>query len=497
MANWSKKLEDNVPVGRGRLRKLLPSGVWHFHFRSEHGKWVSRATRHRDRAGAIRWAEAFSMNLTRTEFNPTPTAIPVKAPTVVRAIVTWLRYQRQQNTSNTYRSYRTIALKFWRFLKSRGITRFAELTRDVMLTFRTWCLARKNRKVTVDNNLIALRSFFSWAVSKKWITTNPASQTRHGERLFFDEVPVRKDTYTRVEYERIIKAATGDARLVFTLLGSWGLRISELAMLEWSDIDRASGWVHVRNKITHDGMAYRPKDKTDRKLPLEGRQVLAAIDELATRSSKQGFVLPLGRVKSRPAVVERRFIKHLKGLSEATGIPAERLTLHRFRNYFVCECAENSVPMPTVMEWVGHDEMSMVMHYYTLRDHSARGAMRRLSDSMASATDGATEKDDGAASSPSSELSEAASKLGSENGRGVPVNESSLPPNRAAHLKKSHGKRSDVSRPFRTAQRRTSVDTLDYLWIESQKPASRRRKRGKTERGGFEPPEQVITRSTV
>lgn len=32
--------------------------------------------------------------------------------------------------------------------------------------------------------------------------------------------------------------------------------------------------------------------------------------------------------------------------------------------------------MPTVIEWVGHDEMKMVMHYYSLRDEAAKRAMK-------------------------------------------------------------------------------------------------------------------------
>ena len=39
--------------------------------------------------------------------------------------------------------------------------------------------------------------------------------------------------------------------------------------------------------------------------------------------------------------------------------------------------------MATVMDWVGHDEMKMVMYYYSLRDTSAREAMRRLNNSVA------------------------------------------------------------------------------------------------------------------
>ena len=178
--------------------------------------------------------------------------------------------------------------------------------------------------------------------------------------------------------DRIVGAARGEAKHVFLLLSSWGLRISELAMLEWTDIDAVGRWVNIQNKVNHDGVKYRPKDKTDRKFPLEGEPVLAALNVLAERTGRQGYVLPLERVKSHPDVAERRVIGDLKELSVAVGIPKKRLTLHRFHDFFVSECADHGVPMATVMKWVGHDEMKMVMHYYSLRDDTAREAMRRL-----------------------------------------------------------------------------------------------------------------------
>jgi integrase len=228
----------------------------------------------------------------------------------------------------------------------------------------------------------------SWCVSKSWLNINPASQNRHGERLFFDDAPIRRDTFTREEFHRIRTAARGDLRHVVTLLGNWGLRISELAMLEWTDIDEPGGWVRIRNKITHDGILYRPKDKTDRKLPLLDASVLAVLNELAQRAGRTGYVLPYSNVKSRSDAIERRFLASLKGLAEATSIPQRRLTLHRFRSFFVSECADAGVPMATVMDWVGHDEMKMVMHYYALRDGASREAMRRVSGALNTAPPG-------------------------------------------------------------------------------------------------------------
>lgn len=219
MANWSKKSDDKIAVGRGVLRKLATSGVWHFHHKDPRGRWTSRSTGHRDKTGAVRWAEASSLGFTKAEFGIEDAEDTVATISIRRALAMWLRYQKTQNSRTTYRSYRSISRKLCRFLRTAGVREFRELSRETMMQFRAWCLKLRNSKVTVDNNLIALRSFFNWSVSKEWISVNPLSQTRYGERIFFDENSQRKYPYTPDEFSSITTMADGDARSVFTLLG--------------------------------------------------------------------------------------------------------------------------------------------------------------------------------------------------------------------------------------------------------------------------------------
>ena len=68
MPRWSHDSRDHVRVGRGTLRKLAASGVWHFHHKDAAGKWTSISTGHRDKEGAIEWANGYSLQLTQREF---------------------------------------------------------------------------------------------------------------------------------------------------------------------------------------------------------------------------------------------------------------------------------------------------------------------------------------------------------------------------------------------------------------------------------------------
>lgn len=471
MGNWSKKLEDKVNVGRGTLRKLMPKGVWHFHYKNDRGEWTTKSTQHKDKGGAVEWAEAFSLKLTRTDWGIAEPQ-PVKADDRIEpALKEWLEYQRTQNSFCTHRSYSSIVAMFKEFLATKpALKRLRDVTTEVMFQFRQWALDQGNKKVTVDNKLIALRSFFSWCTGNHRIAANPVAQQRHGARLFFDEESPRKDTYTDKEFGAILDQAGAD-RPVFELLGNTGLRCRELAMLEWTDIDRAANVLKVRRKVTADGVQYLPKDKTDRAVPISP-VAWSALTKLAGDDNPVGYVVRLRKVKDRADYFERHFLGQLKDLSKATTISEGKLTLHNFRRFFVSHCADVGIPMATVMDWVGHDDMAMVMHYYRLRDESAQRAMERFGTGLSSGTAG----------SPPAATTPTGSKVG-ESGDG----QTDPTPAAAKGSKDSElPQESEV-----IAQRSTTTNGLEHLGSGHEKTAFPKRKRGGTERVGFEPTVQT------
>jgi hypothetical protein len=148
---------------------------------------------------------------------------------------------------------------------------------------------------------------------------------------------------------------------------------------------------------------------------------------------------------------ERSYLKRLKGLSGKTCIADTKLTLHNFRRFFVSQCADCGIPMATVMDWVGHDEMKMVMHYYRLRDESAQEAMTKLRTGSNVA--------DRRSAGAHAETDERQKKM---------------------RTKKSDGNRK--RRPKRqcraTDRHRTAPHELEHLGSDKRKTASPKRKRG-------------------
>jgi integrase len=246
------------------------------------------------------------------------------------------------------------------------------------LAFRDWLVDGGRGRKTVDNNLTALRAFFSWCVELKKMRNNPIRESRVGVKLFFNDDTKRRRAFTTGEYATIIAEADPDMSMRLRFLGITGLRIGELAALEWSDFDLQNGWLHIRAKMTCDGFSWSPKDGTDRKLPIEG-ELAGLLRELNTAfSGRNGYVFPGQEGHNRVKNFSRTTLKRLKALHKPTGIAETDLLLHNFRHFFVSQCADCGIDMACVMDWVGHDDLAMVLRYYGLRDDHARNAMRRF-----------------------------------------------------------------------------------------------------------------------
>ena len=129
-------------------------------------------------------------------------------------------------------------------------------------------------------------------------------------------------------------------------------------MLEWSDLDYRDRWVNIRHKVTHDGVEYRPKDKDgppaaarrEARIRCAGASHRAHGRERLRRATQHSGSTP---------VVCRAHVQSTSSRDVGAGAEIEpiKLFLHNFRHYFVSECADRGVPMPTVMDWVGHADM--------------------------------------------------------------------------------------------------------------------------------------------
>ena len=203
---------------------------------------------------------------------------------------------------------------------------------------------------------------------------------------------------TLVPFSMVISTGLNWLGDVVLMLASTGIRIGELASLQWGDIDMDRKVVTIRDESRGGSRSEgtrTTKNHRDRSIPL-GDEVLQMLAELQTRdrSDDRVFHGPRGG-KIKPDTVRNIFLRDVIGplqhelprRSGSRSIADGRI--HSFRHYFCSQCANNNVPEQLLMKWLGHSDSKMVRHYYHANDDFALSEMQRL-DLSTSPTESAT-----------------------------------------------------------------------------------------------------------
>ena len=132
------------------MRKHIPSGVWHFHYKDDNGDWLTRSTGDRDKRGAMKWADQLSARLASGDAQGAKKVALIRT-SMADAIDQWLEYQRAKAKRTTFRTYSSILEKFKTFCSTISLRFIGDITEEKILAFRAWAVANGNAKVTVTS----------------------------------------------------------------------------------------------------------------------------------------------------------------------------------------------------------------------------------------------------------------------------------------------------------------------------------------------------------
>lgn len=187
--------------------------------------------------------------------------------------------------------------------------------------------------------LSAVRSFYVWADKYDLIVKDPTRRIdapTQGQRL---PTPVgRADLHT------LLSGASGEMRRAICLGAYAGMRVSEVAALDWADIDVESRRIRVRGKGDKERSIGLPPLLLDELLPNTG-----------------GNVVKAGAVAYRGDTLQRTVNRYIA----SKGIEA---TFHNLRARFVTVALANGVPLLSVSRAVGHSSPSTTAIYALTAD---------------------------------------------------------------------------------------------------------------------------------
>ena len=250
---------------------------------------------------------------------------------------------------------------------------------------------------------------------KARITCNPWAfdeNTGSGIRrvvLNHAERPHARRALTFEEVYRLLKAATGELRILIAVGVYTGLRLGDAALLSWSNIDRLTGIITVRSR------------KTDTETRAAVHPYLARVIQEGT-SGTVGYLMPeLAKLYMSGTSGRVKLSNMIGELFEAVGINTKFAEdgkrarsdcgFHSLRHTFVTMLRANGVKLQTAKELAGHHTDRMTEHY-THEDGSAVLSLPDFSEqSDGSAAQGAAIAARPAARLSFDELKTAVSKL--------------------------------------------------------------------------------------
>lgn len=187
----------------------------------------------------------------------------------------------------------------------------------------------------------------------------------------------------------------------FRFMLATGVRAGECAGLEWKDIDRKNGVIHVRRTMTTDINGKRVIGQTTktrrsrRDIPINSEiaEILAAQFNqnkalFGDIISIDGFVFPNSKNEAlNPAMFNETITraiaaynkKNTKKPKSERGITLEHFSIHAFRDTFASRAAAAGVPLNVLKELLGHSSYAMTADLYGhIYEEQKKTAMENL-----------------------------------------------------------------------------------------------------------------------
>lgn len=271
-------------------------------------------------------------------------------------------------------TYAVQSLKSFKPAYERALAEFGEtpikeiIPRDISSFLKKLAQFHNLSKKTLSNQRTVLNQIFEYAILENDILYNPCSSV---------PIPNAKASERRsaatTEDEETVKQTSNVWLFPFIALYT-GMRKGEILALQWGDIDFDKSIIYVTKSVYHEGdRAYIKAPKT--KESVRAVPLLAPLREklLPIRDKSDMYLIS---DNGKKPLTNRRYLTLYKNYKEQTGI---NCTAHQLRHSFATIAIENGVPMKSVQEILGHQQLSTTLDIYTdFREKALREAQKSL-----------------------------------------------------------------------------------------------------------------------
>ena len=259
------------------------------------------------------------------------------------------------NLQATGRAYATVIAyskdveQIIQFLAEKGKTELPEVQTEDIEEFRELLKKQRYTGKSISRKLNSIKSFFRFVIGEGLIKENPADIIIQPQ---YDLTPPR--VLSKLEYRALRDACRSDARIyaIVEVLLQTGMRISELADLQLTELDLDHNVVHIKALNSRES----------RKVPLNTAAKNAINDYLEVRPrtrEKTVFLTKTCRpflVRNIRTAIDRYF--RLAGIKEGK--------VNDLRHTFIVEQLKAGTPLVYVSQLVGHKRITTTEKYLKL-----------------------------------------------------------------------------------------------------------------------------------
>ncbi len=268
---------------------------------------------------------------------------------------------------NTLKKFNAARVMFFKWLEAFKPT-LAYVKNLKVDTIREYIKYRREQGKnprTVNHDIMNLSSVFKWGLKEGLVNFNPVDYSKATGRVqLFKIGNIKRDVYTKEEYQGLIKAAEagGDTliRDFIIVAAETGMRFEEIASMKASWLDwNKFPLPTITIRAEGDVGGFTPKHATEvKEIPMfpQVKEVLKR--RLPANPNGLIFTNMYGRKLSNDKTRHR-----LQRLFPSVGINRRerKLHLHSFRRYFIKWCMEKNVPFNIFCRWTDHDSIKIAM----------------------------------------------------------------------------------------------------------------------------------------
>jgi len=269
----------------------------------------------------------------------------------------------QRNVSeHTLKAYMADVEEFNNFLQESDITKkddaIINVEPETIRSYLSHLYREKVKKVTVNRKVSSLRSFYKYLLRAGKVKNNPA------EMVQTPKIEKYMPTFLSVDETFQLLGDQGDHSVsglrdsaMLELFYSSGLRLSELAGLNVTDLDFRQALVKLRGK-----------GKKERIVPV-GMQALQAIDEYLKETTEVRkkcdddlFKNPLFLNARGKRITARSIARIVDAMTVKSGI-GRKISPHALRHTFATHLLNAGADLRSIQELLGHESLSTTQKY--------------------------------------------------------------------------------------------------------------------------------------